>query len=169
MTLSDERYLASIVAAADDAIICNDRDGRITSWNAGAERMLGYTAPEVVGRDISLLFTPHGQRDEAAALVQIWSGERSACSDRVLVGEERPARRGVDHHVADPRRGGRARRRVEDLPPLGSRRDVEIAARHLAAIVASSDDAIISKNLNGIVQTWNPAAELPVRVSPRRK
>ena len=57
-TLPDEPYLDSVVAAADEAIICNDRDGRITAWTSGAERMLGYTAAEIIGRDISLLFTP---------------------------------------------------------------------------------------------------------------
>jgi PAS domain S-box-containing protein len=157
--LSDERYLASVVATADDAIICNDRDGRITSWNAGAERMLGYRAPEVVGRDVSLLFTPHGQRDEAAALVQIWNGDRAASSDRVLVGKngrrvEVSMTMSPIHDAAGDLVGAsKICRRV------GTRKDIELAARHLAAVVASSDDAIISKNLNGIVQSWNPAAE----------
>jgi PAS domain S-box-containing protein len=157
--LSDQLYLASVVAAADDAIICNDRDGRITSWNPGAERMLGYSAAEILGRDISLLFPPHGQREEAAALVQIWNGEGASCSDRVLV--HKNGRR-VDVSMAmSPIRdaAGVCIGASKICRQLGERKRMEIAARHLAAIVASSDDAIVSKDLNGIVQSWNPAAE----------
>jgi PAS domain S-box-containing protein len=157
--LSDPLYLASVVAATDDAIICNDRDGRITSWNAGAERLLGYTAAEIIGRDISLLFPPHGQREEAAALVQIWNGEGAACSDRVLV--HKSGRRVEVSMTMSPIRdaAGGCIGASKICRSLGPRKHVEIAARHLAAIVASSDDAIVSKDLNGIVESWNPAAE----------
>jgi PAS domain S-box-containing protein len=158
-TLSDPQYLASVVAATDDAIICNDRDGRITSWNAGAERLLGYTAAEIIGRDVSLLFPPHGQREEAAALVQIWNGEGAACADRVLVHKD--GRRVEVSMTMSPIRGasGDCIGASKICRSLGARKHVEIAARHLAAIVASSDDAIVSKDLDGIVQSWNPAAE----------
>jgi PAS domain S-box-containing protein len=157
--LSDPQYLASVVAATDDAIICNDRDGRITSWNAGAERMLGYTSAEVIGRDISLLFPPHGQREEAAALVQIWNGEGAACSDRVLVRKD--GRQIEVSMTMSPIRGpgGDCVGASKICRRVGVRKEVELAARHLAAIVASSDDAIVSKDLDGIVQSWNAAAE----------
>ena len=157
--MSDPQYLASVVAATDDAIICNDRDGRITSWNAGAQRLLGYSAAEVLGRDISLLFPPHGQREEAAALVQIWNGEGAACADRVLV--HKSGRRVEVSMTMSPIRdtAGECVGASKICRQLGDRKQVEIAARHLAAIVASSDDAIVSKDLNGIVQSWNPAAE----------
>jgi PAS domain S-box-containing protein len=157
--LPDPQYLASVVAATDDAIICNDRDGRITSWNAGAERMLGYTAAEIIGRDISLLFPPHGQREEAAALVQIWNGEGAACADRVLV--HKNGRRVDVSMTMSPIHdaAGNCVGASKICRTLGRRKQVEIAARHLAALVVSSDDAIISKDLNGIVESWNPAAE----------
>jgi PAS domain S-box-containing protein len=157
--LPDEFYLASVVAAADDAIICNDRDGRITSWNAGAERMLGYKASEIIGRDISLLFTPHGQREEAAAFVQIWNGEGAAIADRVLV--HKSGRRVEVSMTMSPIRdaAGSCIGASKICRHLGARKEVEIAARHLSALIASSDDAIISKDVNGIVQSWNPAAE----------
>jgi two-component system cell cycle sensor histidine kinase/response regulator CckA len=48
-------YLASIVQSCDDAIIGKTLDGTVVSWNAGAERLYGYSAEEVIGRSISLL------------------------------------------------------------------------------------------------------------------
>ena len=47
--------LAAIVASSDDAIIGRTPDGVITSWNAGAEKLYGYSAAEVVGRSVDLL------------------------------------------------------------------------------------------------------------------
>jgi PAS domain S-box-containing protein len=49
------RRLAAIVESSDDAIVSKSMDGLIVSWNAGARRLYGYTADEVVGRPISLL------------------------------------------------------------------------------------------------------------------
>ncbi|AIE85891.1 PAS domain S-box protein [Fimbriimonas ginsengisoli] len=70
------RHLASIVESSDDAIISKTLDGIITSWNAGAERMFGYTEEEVVGQPITILF-PEGHIDEEATIIgQIRRGLR---------------------------------------------------------------------------------------------
>ncbi|MBI3271335.1 MAG: PAS domain S-box protein [Planctomycetes bacterium] len=50
--------LAALVDSCDDAIIAKDLDGRITSWNAAAERIYGYPAAEVLGRSLSFLVPP---------------------------------------------------------------------------------------------------------------
>jgi two-component system, cell cycle sensor histidine kinase and response regulator CckA len=54
-TEEDLRRLASIVTCSDDAILSKTMDGIITSWNAGAERMYGYSAVEAVGKPVSML------------------------------------------------------------------------------------------------------------------
>jgi PAS domain S-box-containing protein len=50
--------LSAIVESSDDAIISSTLDGRIASWNVGAEKMFGYTAAEAIGQDVSLLAPP---------------------------------------------------------------------------------------------------------------
>ena len=54
-TEEDLRRLASIVAYSDDAIVGKSLDGTITSWNAGAERIYGYSASEALGQSITML------------------------------------------------------------------------------------------------------------------
>jgi PAS domain S-box-containing protein len=61
--------LAAIVESSDDAIMGNDIDGTITSWNRGAERIFGYPAHEMVGTSFKRLVPPIG-RDEEERLVQ---------------------------------------------------------------------------------------------------
>jgi PAS domain S-box-containing protein len=68
--------LAAIVESSDDAIIGEGLDGLITSWNAGAKRIYGYQAEEVVGRSISLIIPSICQDEGPAILARIRRGER---------------------------------------------------------------------------------------------
>jgi PAS domain S-box-containing protein len=65
---AQQAHLAAIVESSDDAIYSRALDGTIMSWNAGAERLLGYSAQEAVGQHISLVCTP-----ETAALLPVTS------------------------------------------------------------------------------------------------
>ena len=70
------RLLASIVESSDDAIISKSLDGVIESWNAGAERLFGYTAEQAVGRHISLVIPPDRIAEEDKIIASLKAGQR---------------------------------------------------------------------------------------------
>ena len=70
------QVLAAIVESSDDAIIGKTLDGVITSWNQAAERILGYTADEIVGKPVSTLMPPEHSEDMTRILERIRRGER---------------------------------------------------------------------------------------------
>lgn len=73
---AQERRLAAIIASSDDAILSTDLDMRITSWNSGAERLYGYSAPEALGRSVTML-VPFDRTDEEPSIIaQIRAGRR---------------------------------------------------------------------------------------------
>jgi len=61
--------LAAIVDSSDDAVFSTDPDGNIRTWNAGAERLFGYTASEAIGRNRALI-VPAGKNVELAAMLE---------------------------------------------------------------------------------------------------
>jgi PAS domain S-box-containing protein len=68
--------LAAIVNSSDDAIVSKTIDGVITSWNAGAERMFGYTESEAVGHHITLIIPKERHAEEEQVLARLRRGER---------------------------------------------------------------------------------------------
>ncbi len=68
--------LASIVQFSDDAIVSKDLQGIIKTWNAGAQRLFGYTAEEVIGKPVNILIPPDRQDEEPGILQRIRAGER---------------------------------------------------------------------------------------------
>ena len=68
--------LAALVESSDDAIVSKDLNGIIRSWNAGAERLFGYTAQEAIGRPILMLIPSDHADEERSILERIRRGER---------------------------------------------------------------------------------------------
>ncbi len=67
--------LAALVQSSADAIIAHELDGIITNWNEGAERLYGYSAPEVIGKSITLLIPPERRAEERDILSRVRRGE----------------------------------------------------------------------------------------------
>ncbi|HEX8687558.1 MAG TPA: PAS domain S-box protein, partial [Pyrinomonadaceae bacterium] len=76
---------AAIVESSSEAVIGKTLDGTVTSWNAAAERMYGYTAEEAVGRHISLIVPEELRADLAEIMRQLARGERVERSETVRV------------------------------------------------------------------------------------
>jgi PAS domain S-box-containing protein len=69
-------WLSALIESAEDAIVSKTLDGIITSWNAGAQRIFGYTPDEVIGKSVTILI-PEGHLDEEPAiLARLRAGER---------------------------------------------------------------------------------------------
>ena len=74
-------HLAAIVESSDDAIIGKNLEGIVTSWNAAAERIYGYSAEEIVGQPITLLFALDRQDEFKQIMARIRRGERDDASE----------------------------------------------------------------------------------------
>ena len=87
----DRARLAAIVTNSPEAILTTDIEGRITSWNTGAEALFGWTADEVTGRSVIDTIVPEADRPQSAErLARVLAGETVRFEDRRLArnGEE---------------------------------------------------------------------------------
>jgi PAS domain S-box-containing protein len=162
VTLSREernQLLASLVESSDDAILAKDPYGIIQTWNRGAERLYGYKAAEVIGRSALLLLPAERAGEETEIL------ERIRCGERVDHFETTRLRKdgtliSVSMTVSPIRDAAGAVIGASHIARnVTERTRLEAATAQLAAIVSSSEDAIISKNLDGVILTWNAGAE----------
>ncbi len=80
--------LAAIVNSSDDAIVGKDLNSIVTSWNAGAERIFGYSASEMIGTSIMRLIPPDHQGEESHILARIRSGVRVDPIETVRVAKD---------------------------------------------------------------------------------
>jgi PAS domain S-box-containing protein len=151
--------LSAIVESSNDAIISNKFDGTILSWNGGAEKVFGYNAIEAINNNISLIVPKELQEEETEILVRIKKGE--------LIEHHETTRKTKDGHrvsialtispIKD--KSGNIIGISNIARDISGQRLAEEKESMLAAIVNSSDDAIISKTLNGIITSWNTAAQ----------
>jgi PAS domain S-box-containing protein len=152
--------LASLLTLSYEPMLVWQLNGPIEFWNTGAERLYGFAPEEAIGRSSHALLQTKFPIEFTELIAELqnrgyWSGElRHVCKDGREVIVESRLQLFSDGTVIEVNRDVTERTQVKaDL------RESEQQLRWLASIVQFSDDAIVSKNLDGIITSWNKGAE----------
>ncbi len=150
--------LAAIVENSHDAIISRALDGTILTWNAGAQRLLGYTAAEAIGQSISLIVPPgqpinftHNNERFRRGEARVIEHQRLTKDGRVIdvATTATPARDGTGNIVGAS----------IIMRNITERKQTEAVRAQLAAIVETSGEAIVGRAPDDTIVHWNAAAE----------
>lgn len=151
-------FQASLLKAVGQSVIAVQLDGKVIYWNDASERMLGWTAEEVVGKhfiDLGLI----ENSDDAVAIVRrvkagkAWSGEHWT--------QHRNGRRFSVYSTITPLRNdeGEVVAIIDVSTDTTEIRRAEAETQRLSALVESSSDAINGATLAGVITSWNSGAE----------
>jgi len=165
----------AILENAANAVISTTIEGVITLFNPEAERMLGYRAAELIGKQTPGILHLASEVTTRAAELSRELGRPVAPGFEVFVAMARAGQSETREWTYVRKDGWRfpvllSVSALRDshgsitgylgiARDITSRKQAEIDSARIAAIVTSSDDAIVSKNLEGIVTSWNAAAE----------
>ena len=152
-------WVAAIVDSSDDAIVSKTLDGLITSWNRAAERIFGWTAAEAVGRSITIVIPPDRLAEEEDILARIKQGEKIEHFETTRMRKD-GTRFEISLTVSPIKNAkGEVIGASKIARDISARLHGDEAIARLAAIVNSADDAIVSKTLDGVITSWNRAAQ----------
>ncbi|MGN6249499.1 MAG: PAS domain S-box protein [Ginsengibacter sp.] len=131
--------------------------GTITGWSRSAEEIFGYTSEEAIGRHISLVFSPKNFPKENEFLKEVFKGK---IKHYEIGCKSKQGKKLEIAFFAFPvfDNEGEVIAVSKVAYDISAEREAVERKSTLAAIVESSDDAIISKTLDSIITGWNPAA-----------
>lgn len=159
MDTSEYVRLSAIVQSSEDAIVSKMLDGTITSWNPAAEHIFGFTANEAIGKNITIIIPADRMDEERQIISKVKEGERiehyetirkKKNGDTVSIALTISSIKDAEGNIIGVSKIAR---------DISAQRIAEEKQATLAAIIDSSDDAIISKNLDGVITSWNQGAE----------
>jgi two-component system CheB/CheR fusion protein len=156
-----EERLRLVVESAPNAMLMAASDGRIVLVNAQAEKLFGYQREELIGQAVEMLLPEQyrarhpGYRGGFAADPQA----RPMGAGRDLHGRRKDGGEVPIEIGLNPIKTAEGLLILASIVDITERKRIEAAQAKLAAIVESSDDAIIGMTIEGIVETWNCGAE----------
>lgn len=156
-----EAFSSPIIATIAEAILVVDIQGRIVHFNAHANEFFGYSDEELRGSLIEMLI-PERYRRQHINFRAAFAGEskpRMMGSNRDLYGLRKDGSEFPVEVGLGPLQQGAEQYVVVSLADISKRKQVEFQARWCESIVKSSEDAIVSLTLDGVVTSWNPKAQ----------
>src|ERR1043166_9297728 len=157
------KWFEVTLASIGDGVITADVDGNVTMMNTVAEQMTGWSSAEAKGQPLKQVFQIVNEDTRAEvenpALRAIEEGVIFGLANHTLLIARDGREISIDDSGAPIRSGGKTLGAVLVFRDITERRRAEQARALLAGIVDSSEDAIVSKSLEGIITSWNKAAE----------
>ena len=155
-------FLAAIVESSDDAIVGKDFESKVVSWNAGAERVFGYTAAEMLGQSITRLLSPHRPEEEAHILEDVKRGGIRHYETVRICKDGQPIEVSLTVSPIRDAAGdiiGSSSIALDITERKRSEREVRENRARLSGIIGSAMDAIISVDAGQRITIFNAAAE----------
>jgi PAS domain S-box-containing protein len=152
----------SIIATSHDAFVAIDESGVITDWNAQAENTFGWSRKEALGKTLSETIIPHGQRAAHRRGIKrfLTTGKTRMLNRRIeLSAIHRDGHEFPVEVTISPLQVGDTCVFNAFIRDITEHKQTEEIRSRLAAIVESSDDAIVGTTLGGVVTSWNAGAE----------
>jgi PAS domain S-box-containing protein len=153
------RWFAAVVQSSDDAVLGESLDGIIRSWNAGAERLYGYSAEEVIGKPITILIPQERQDEEFNIIGRIRRGDHIEHYETIRRRRDgklldvsltvSPVRDAEGNIVGASKIARDITKRRQELDLL----------RHQADLLDQSHDAIFTWKIGGGIVYWSKGAE----------
>jgi PAS domain S-box-containing protein len=150
-----------IVEAVPNAVVIVDRGQRITLINRAADRLFGYPRDELIGQPIEIL-VPERFRDRHAGYVELFLARpdaRAMGAGRELFGRRKDASEVPIEIGLNPLDTPEGLLTLVSITDVSERRAAEQLRLDMAALADTTEDAIVTKNLDGIVGSFNARAE----------
>ena len=160
---SARNSLETTLTSIGDAVLATDTQGRVVFANPVAQTLLGWRQPEIFGKHVDEVFRiineQTRQKVESPVARVLREGKIAGLANHTILiardGSEVP----IDDSAAPIRESETTTGVVLVFRDITERRRAQQDAAYLAAIVESSDDAIVGKSPEGVIRTWNAGAE----------